>query len=344
MEILELVKKYINTDIQTVINEMYSEGCSPLLIHDTVQLLKLKDTVEELKKNPDEWIRKYQVETDDPCTLTQVHRLINNSSLKQKCYDNISNYAYFPDEFHVTYAVEKIEYERHKRINANKEIIYQPGDIKLYCKVPEHMIQTLQQKSKTIKSTPKPITYIMIGVQGSGKSTLSKHLEEQGIGLRFSTDEWDKEFWNCRKFIGVEGDSHIEMNSYIEKSLSEGYSVILDSLNLINRQREYLINRSKKYGKVVLICMDTPIKECIRRSIIQEGSDGLPEDKLKSLIENTYNSMEIPTLTEGADAIITNHYDETSKSYNVSIESRNEAFKDELREIIQIINQVNIIL
>lgn len=345
MEILKLVQKYINTDIQSVINEMYADGCTPQLIHDTVQLLKLKDTVDLLLSNTKQWIIKYQIETDDPCTLTQVHRLIDNSSLtmddKQKCYDNISNYAYFPDEFHVTYATEKIEYERHKRINVNKEIVYQPGDIKLYCKTPAHMIQTLQQKLKPIKSTSEPITYIMVGIQGSGKSTLSRHLEEQGIGLRFSTDEWDKEFWNCKNFIGIEGDSHIEMNSYIEKSLSEGYSVILDALHLTNRQREYLINRSQQYGKVVLIYMDTSIEECIRRSIIQEGCNGLSEDKLKNLIENTYNSMEIPTLPEGVDAIITNHYDETSKSYTVSVQCKESMDKGLVNNITTAINTLN---
>ena len=321
---------------------MYSDGYAPQLIHDVKQLLKLKDTVEELKKNPDEWIRKYQVETDDPLTLEQLKRILHLSRLnhdeQHNLFLSLKKTKYFPENMPVEYSCEKMSCT----VSKGDTLLYRTGDIKINMKMSSQKENEFINKLERFHSSPEPMTIILTGIQGSGKSTLAKVLEEKCIAVCFSNDSLGREFWNCKQEIGVNGFLN-ERNRLVKLALSKGKSVVWDNINTSVSMRNYISNMGKEYGKSIIIYMDLPYDECLNRAILRDSH--VPQEYIQSVLQYTYHDFEPPTLdSHAADAIITNHYDETSKSYTISIESRNETFKDELQEIIQIINQVNIIL
>lgn len=333
MEILELVQKYINTDIQTVINEMYENHCAPQLIHDTVQLLKLKDTVDELKKNLDEWIRKYQVETDDPLTLSQVHNLLRLSpgSFDEELFKKIKDTEYFPEKLPLQYVFHQVP----AKIVSNNTILYNAGDIKMEIDLSNEKIQELQHMLDLFPSIQNPTTYIMIGYPASGKSTVSKYMEEHKFGIHLSLDEWMDNFYPCSKRIGIHNTPIICFEKYVDIALSNGKNVIIDEFSVSKMHRANYIKKYHSYGNIVYIHMDIPIQECLSRNELRD-------DKAPQIVyDYIQNNYEQPSITEGADSIITNHYDETSKSYTVSVQCKESVDKGLVNNITTAINTLN---
>ena len=128
--------------------------------------------------------------------------------------------------------------------------------------------------------------YVMCGVPGSGKTTTSKKMaEEQGLE-RFSFDEM-----RCFRLESF-------MLPAVE-ALKEGKSVVLDTVNLrANVRKKVLQALADIPCKKVVVFMDTPLDECIRRNANREAH--LPEH----VIQSTYRSLQKPTLDEGWDEII----------------------------------------
>ena len=332
MEILDLVQKYINTDIQTVINEMYENHCSPQLIHDTVQLLKLKDTVEELKKNSDEWIRKYQVETDDPLSLEQLHcLLLLQDNYNDTLYQSLDNSHYFPENLPISYTVEKITCKRVR----NNEVINKAGDIILHTQLSSPLKNNVQKKITSFKTTKEPMLILLSGYPASGKTTLAHTLEDKEIGINFEMDEWITKNFDCMHVIGTRLIVK-EYNQHIREAIDKGINVIINNVNsTVNTRKNNIL--AYKQNKTIILFQDVPEDICLTRNCNREKV--LPEVVINHIIDE----FEPPSLaTDPADAIITNHYDETSKSYNVSIESRNEAFKKELKFIVEATEVANL--
>lgn len=128
--------------------------------------------------------------------------------------------------------------------------------------------------------------YVMCGIPGSGKSTLSKKIANELNIVRFSLDEMG--YIRQHKLI-----------PHVIDALKEGKSVIADSLYTKEKWRTELLQIVKPIGcRCVLLRMSTALDECIRRN---HGRDGALPD---FVIEDIYNSIEPPTLDEGWDEII----------------------------------------
>lgn len=128
--------------------------------------------------------------------------------------------------------------------------------------------------------------YVMCGIPGSGKSTLSKKLANEQNLVRLSLDEMG--YVRQHKLI-----------PHIVDALKEGKSVVADSLYTKEKWRTELLKAVKPIGcRCVLLHMSTPLDECIRRNAGRENT--LPD----FVIEDIYNSIEPPTLDEGWDEII----------------------------------------
>lgn len=126
----------------------------------------------------------------------------------------------------------------------------------------------------------------MCGSPGSGKSTLSKQIANEQNLVRLSLDEMGY----IRQY---------KLIPHVVDALKEGKSVVADSLYTKKQWRTELLQAVENLGcRCVLLRMSTPLDECIRRN---RGRDGALPD---FVIEDIYNSIELPTLDEGWDEIL----------------------------------------
>lgn len=127
--------------------------------------------------------------------------------------------------------------------------------------------------------------FIFCGSPASGKTSLSKKISEEQKATRYSFDEM-----HCFQ--------HKELVSPIIHSLLMGENVVVDALFTRIIQRKMILEATKNINcEKILIFMDTPLEECIRRNT--QRPNPLPE----FMIRDIYNSIEIPTLDEGWDDI-----------------------------------------
>lgn len=130
-----------------------------------------------------------------------------------------------------------------------------------------------------------PTLYVLCGVPGSGKTTLSKQLAETEGLTRFSYDEM--RCFNLRDLMNPTA-----------KALQNGNSVIVDNVNNRIKGRETLLHFVKNIPcKKVLIFMDTPLEECQRRNASRQYP--LPG----YFIDSIHQGMQKPTLDEGWDEV-----------------------------------------
>lgn len=129
------------------------------------------------------------------------------------------------------------------------------------------------------------ILLVLCGPPGSGKTTLSKQLSEQYTAIRLSFDEM-----YCLQ--------HKELIPYVVKALQDEENVVVDSVYTKNVWRKLILEATKDIDcKKILIYMDTPLEECLRRN--SQRPSALPD----FMIRDIYNSIELPTLDEGWDDI-----------------------------------------
>jgi D-glycero-D-manno-heptose 1,7-bisphosphate phosphatase len=143
--------------------------------------------------------------------------------------------------------------------------------------------------------------YILIGYQGSTKSTFSKLLGEDTIVI--SRD--------------VEGGKISDLIPIVSKYITEGKTVILDNTNLSIEVRKPFIEVAKKAGKEVhAVFMDTSLEDCQIRILHRQYQDhgqifltgyaqGIKDPHIfpiKALFA-ARNSLQKPTKEEGFNSI-----------------------------------------
>lgn len=128
--------------------------------------------------------------------------------------------------------------------------------------------------------------YVMCGIPGSGKSTLSRKLAEEHGLTRFSFDEM--QCYTARQFLRP-----------AVIALQEGKSVILDSTHLrVNGRKAVLKAVENIQCRKICVFIDTPFDECLRRNAQREAR--IPD----VMMESTRRALEPPTIEEGWDEII----------------------------------------
>jgi tRNA uridine 5-carbamoylmethylation protein Kti12 len=127
---------------------------------------------------------------------------------------------------------------------------------------------------------------VFCGSPAGGKTTLSKKIAEYYNIERISFDE--------RGFL-----QHKELVKPIWKILQQDQDVVVDALFTRISQRKLILEAIKDIDcKRILIYMDTPLEECLRRNA--QRPNPLPD----FMIRDIYNSIELPTLDEGWDEIL----------------------------------------
>ena len=124
---------------------------------------------------------------------------------------------------------------------------------------------------------------IMIGIQGSGKSTF------------------------CKKYLSnyqrVNLDTLHTRNkekNFIEKCFENNENIVIDNTNSRIEDREKYISRAKMMNyKVIAYFMQSIIKDCIERNNKRTGKELVPTQA----IAHTSNILQIPSYYEGFDEL-----------------------------------------
>lgn len=140
--------------------------------------------------------------------------------------------------------------------------------------------------------------YMMIGLPGSGKSTIAKEIAEKENAIIISTDQLRQELLNdinsqeSNKLIFQEAEKRIKDN------LKANIAVIFDATNINYKRRMELLNKLNKLRiKKIAVLVATPYKECLERN--KKRDRQVPEEVIKRMYFNFY----IPQYYEGFDEI-----------------------------------------
>ena len=137
--------------------------------------------------------------------------------------------------------------------------------------------------------------YILCGVPGSGKSTMSMQIAKEQNAKLYSYDEIKRD----SKLTSFDDICELIYQRIIT-DLSNGFNVVYDAPHTkIKHRVDTLEHLAGVYCTKVLIVMKTPLDECLRRNSRRQGHEYIPEP----IIHDFYNSFEPPNLDEGWDEI-----------------------------------------
>ena len=142
--------------------------------------------------------------------------------------------------------------------------------------------------------------HLLVGIQGSGKTTFSKELSQKlncplvsSDGVRNIHPTWSEDLiWP-------------EIYRLIAESLKKNEDVVYDATNITPKVRKRVKDNIEQLGatfKAIAYFLDTPIDECIKR--VEKRNEMVGERFLPlEVIESYHKSLVSPTLDEGFDAI-----------------------------------------
>lgn len=129
----------------------------------------------------------------------------------------------------------------------------------------------------------KPIMAIMIGIQGSGKSTFCNQYLSEFTRINLDTLH-----------------TRNKENIAIHKAISEKKNLVIDNTNPTVRERENYILKGKEEGyKILGFFMQSKLQDCIARNNQREGKERIPNNAIAC----TSNKLEFPSYKEGFDKI-----------------------------------------
>ncbi|MBQ9974869.1 MAG: ATP-binding protein [Clostridia bacterium] len=125
---------------------------------------------------------------------------------------------------------------------------------------------------------------IMIGIQGSGKSTFYRlHLAEAFVRVNLDTLKTR----NRERLL-------------IEECIRDGKSYAIDNTNPTREDRHRYISAAKAEGyKIIGYFMESKLKKCIERNDKREECERVPA----SAIASTSNKLQMPSYDEGFDEL-----------------------------------------
>lgn len=150
--------------------------------------------------------------------------------------------------------------------------------------------------------------YMLVGLPGSGKSTISNELN----GEVFSSDALRKELWGDEN---TQGDNTLlfnELHKRIEKGLKEGKNCIYDATNINAKKRIQFLNKIKniKCEKICILVV-TDFNVCLQRNNLRERK--VPYEVIKRM----YFNIDIPQYREGWDKIIIKRTQDEMNDYDI---------------------------
>ena len=160
--------------------------------------------------------------------------------------------------------------------------------------------------------------YLMVGLAGSGKSTIAKEIE---YAIRMSSPKYD-EYGRADKVVLISSDdiraeilgdvndqsqndkvfSHV--HKLIKQAVKDYNHIIVDATNITIKNRRALLNcldDKKDYHKIAYI-VNTPIEKC------KENNSKRDRKVPEYVIDNQAKKFEIPFANEGFNSIFLHHF------------------------------------
>eukprot|EP01124_Arcella_intermedia_P032352 TRINITY_DN7527_c0_g1_i1.p1 TRINITY_DN7527_c0_g1~~TRINITY_DN7527_c0_g1_i1.p1 ORF type:complete len:173 (+),score=48.24 TRINITY_DN7527_c0_g1_i1:68-586(+) len=146
---------------------------------------------------------------------------------------------------------------------------------------------------------------ILVGLPGSGKSTIAKELEKSGW-IRANQDE-----------LGSAG----ECQKVIAKAVKHNANVVLDRCNTMEKERKMFITEAKKGGatQVEVLFLDIPAEECKRRVSERHNHPTLSPEKGDEVIDSFLRGFKGPGQWEGYNKMMVAKTGEEAKKYMLEL-------------------------
>lgn len=136
--------------------------------------------------------------------------------------------------------------------------------------------------------------YVLCGIPGSGKTTLSYQLAEQNNAVVHSIDDIPNAWGNH----DIDGKIHNQWVENIKADLQMGNSVVCDGVSLNSNTRKWILRKLSEFDcEKVLIVKAVPVEVCIQRN------KGRFREVPENLIRTAAKMLEPPTKEEGWDKI-----------------------------------------
>ena len=145
----------------------------------------------------------------------------------------------------------------------------------------------------------------MIGLAGSGKSTVAKDLAEgRDDTIHISSDAIRHELTGDVNRQDVNTEVFVTMANRTKEALKDGKNVIYDATNISRKKRIGLLQQLPKKTEKVALYVATPYEEVLIRNNSRDRV--VPEDAINRM----YKNMQIPIYSEGWDKIVYEYTDE----------------------------------
>jgi len=150
----------------------------------------------------------------------------------------------------------------------------------------------------------KPKFAMMIGIPGSGKSTISEEMmSERNDIIYISSDAIREEMYGSEEIQGNNAKIFEEMHNRTKEALSNNLHVIYDATNISRKKRMHTLRQIPKDIEKVAVYVSTEYKDIVKQN--SERERVVPIE----VINRMYKNLQVPIKSEGWDKIQIIHHD-----------------------------------
>ncbi len=157
------------------------------------------------------------------------------------------------------------------------------------------------------KNVKKPTAYVLVGLPGSGKSTWAKKGPKAPLPIA-STDKFIEQYAKENTLPYDKAfKKHYKKATQMMKEQVAGLRekaapFIWDQVNLTPKERAAIYKLLHDTHRIVFVCFDTPLEECLTRHAKRDrdGGEAVDEKRIKKLA----STMSLPDKSEPHDKIV----------------------------------------